>query len=75
MKNAEQRQQLLKTLYHARETNPKRGWVSHRDLTDAVGECEFSLDVLTELTFIKKDGYKYRITGQGVIQCEQTEQT
>jgi hypothetical protein len=74
MTNASQRQQLLKTLYQAREATPKKGWLSHRDLTDAVGECEFSLEVLTELTFIKKDGYRYRIMGQGVLQYEISEQ-
>ena len=71
MKNQQQRSKILETLYQAREITPKRGWVSNRDLIDAVGECEFSLEVLTELNFIKKEGFKYRITGQGVLESEQ----
>ncbi len=71
--NAQTRQSLLQTLYRARETKPFNGWVSERDLQNAHGEIGFALDVLVEIGQIKLDGYKYRITGAGVLAAEAAE--
>lgn len=74
MKNANiteikaQRQNLLEQLYDARllETKARKGFVSVNDLTDAVGKCQFNLGMLQEIGHVKRDGYRIRITGQGV---------
>ncbi len=68
--NAKARLALLKTLYRAREGNPFNGWVNERDLKSAHGEIGFALDILVELGQIKLDGYRYRITGGGVLATE-----
>ncbi|MCE7915396.1 MAG: hypothetical protein DYH15_12150 [Nitrosomonas sp. PRO4] len=69
--NAKQRQRVLEVLYNRREEKPKNGWLSEKDLNDAVGETEFALSVLVELGHVKRDGYKLLITGQGVVACEE----
>lgn len=72
--NAQKRQQILAVLYQAREaqaTNKaKDGWTSEADLKDAVGDIDFALSVLTEIGQVKRDGYRLRITGTGVLACE-----
>lgn len=69
--NARARQQLLTVLYAAREAKPDNGWVAVKDLKDAVGDgVDFGLAVLVELGQAKKDGYRYRIAGAGVLACE-----
>lgn len=72
--NAEKRQQLLLVLYQAREAQAankiKDGWTSEADLKNAVGDIGFALSVLTELGHVKRDGYRLRITGTGVVACE-----
>jgi len=73
MNHAQQRQRLLKILQEARIEDPKRGWVAEHHLKDALGSCEYSLSVLEELGLILADGFKYRITGQGVLQAEAAE--
>lgn len=67
-----QRGAILMLLYGARRTETKHspGFVAEADIRDALGECEFNLGVLVELGHIRRDGYKYRITGQGVEVCE-----
>lgn len=69
--NAKQRQRVLEVLYSKREEKPKNGWLSEKDLKDAVGETEFPLSVLVELGHVKRDGYKLLITGAGVVACEE----
>jgi len=73
MSNAKQRQALLALLYEAREQQPKKGWVSQKDMVDALGNCDFALEILAELGQIKRDGFKNRITGQGVLAYENNE--
>lgn len=72
--NAQKRQQILEVLYQARQeqaTNKtKDGWTSEADLKNAVGDIDFSLSVLTEIGQVKRDGYRLRITGTGVLACE-----
>jgi|GEM_PF-1358997 len=72
--NAEKRQQLLVVLYQAREAQAnnklKDGWTTEADLKNAVGDIDFALSVLTELGHVKRDGYRLRITGAGVVACE-----
>lgn len=72
--NAKTRQQILEVLYQARQeqaTNKtKDGWTSEADLKDAVGDIDFALSVLTEIGQVKRDGYRLRITGSGVLACE-----
>lgn len=78
MKNANiieikaQRQKLLKQLYDARllETKVRKAFVAIKDLTDAIGECDFNLGVLEELGHTKRDGYRIRITSKGVLAYE-----
>ncbi len=67
-----QRQEILTLLYAARlnETEIKKGFISANDLKQAAGECLFNLGVLQELGYIKKDGYRYRITAQGIDHLE-----
>lgn len=71
--NAKQRQRVLEVLYSKREEKPKNGWLSEKDLNDAVGETEFALSVLVELGHVKRDGYKLLITDKGVVACEEAE--
>lgn len=70
--NTLQRQQILEILYTVRETNPKRGWLSDTKLKEALGgkDIEFALGVLTELAYVKREGYELTITGSGVLACE-----
>ncbi|MCE9679597.1 hypothetical protein LZP69_10540 [Shewanella sp. AS1] len=67
-----QRQAILMLLYRARQNEQQhlKGFVSENDLNDSLGECRFNLDVLVELGQVQRDGYKYRITGQGVVATE-----
>ncbi|MEY4593572.1 MAG: hypothetical protein RIR18_2467 [Pseudomonadota bacterium] len=69
--NAQKRVDILKTLYMARESKPTNGWVSGHDLKNAHGNIAFALDVLTETQSVVQDGYKYRITGTGVLLAEE----
>lgn len=69
--NAKQRHKVLEVLYAEREKKPQSGWVAENTLKDAAGNVEFALSVLTELGHVKRDGYKYRITGQGVVAFEE----
>lgn len=69
-KNAQTRLAVLRTLYAAREAAPKDGWLSDYDLKQAHGPADFALAVLEELGQLKRDGYRYRITGAGVLACE-----
>lgn len=73
-KNAKQRQQILQVLYTARERQAGKpnsnGWTAEADIKDAVGDCVFGLSVLEELGFVRRDGFRLRITGQGVVECE-----
>lgn len=72
--NAQKRQQILDVLYQAREAQSgnknKDGWTSEADLKNAVGDIDFALSVLTEIGQVKRDGYRLRITGSGVLACE-----
>jgi len=70
-----QRQEILSLLYAARlnETEIRKGYISTNDLKQAVGDSLFNLGVLQELGYIEKDGYRYRITGQGVLAAERVE--
>ncbi|WP_299072822.1 hypothetical protein [uncultured Paraglaciecola sp.] len=67
-----QRLQILTLLYSARQNEQrlKPGYITESSITEALGECTFNLSVLIELKQIKQDGFKYRITGHGVEQCE-----
>lgn len=68
--NAQHRLDILRTLYAARERKPAQGWLAEHELKDAQGDPAFALDVLVELGQVKRDGYRYRITGQGVLIAE-----
>jgi len=70
-----QRHAILKLLYDARinETRVIKGYVTLKDIVDAVGECEFNLGVLDELNHIDRQGYKARIIGAGVLAYETAE--
>lgn len=65
------RRKVLQMLYTARAKDPESGYVFGREFRDALGECEFALAVLTEIGHVTRDGYQYRITGQGVIAFEE----
>lgn len=70
----ELRQNLLEVLYQARKKQAGKpnsdGWTPEAEIKNAVWPCAFALSVLQELAHIKRDGFKLRITGQGVIACE-----
>ena len=68
--NAKIRRAILQTLYAAREAKPVNGWVAERDLKDAHGDIAFALDVLVEAGLAAREGYRYRITGTGVLAAE-----
>ena len=72
--NAQKRQRILDVLYQAREAQASHkvndGWTSEANLKDAVGEIDFALSVLIEIGQVKRDGYRLRITGTGVLACE-----
>jgi len=67
-----QRQAILTLLYQARieETKHRKAYLPISDVTDAIGDCAFNLSVLEELNHIKCEGYKVRITGEGVLASE-----
>jgi len=73
-KNAQQRQQILQVLYAQRQAEAgqlqKDGWLAEAKLKDAVDDIAFALSVLIEFSYVIRDGYKLRITGQGVLACE-----
>lgn len=71
--NAKARLDILMTLYVAREQKPSAGWVAEHELKNAHGDIAFALDVLAEAALVKQDGYKYRITGAGVLAVEAAE--
>ena len=68
--NAQTRLALLQTLYAARSAKPADGWLAAHDLRNAHGEIAFALDVLVETGLVKADGFRYRITGAGVLAAE-----
>lgn len=68
--NAKTRQEILKTLYAAREQRPASDWLAECGLKNAHGSIAFALDVMIETGLVKQSGYKYRITGAGVLACE-----
>lgn len=73
--NAKIRLAILVVLYKARAVQTSKladdGWVSEAELKNAVGDISFVLSVLEELQLITRSGYKLRITGAGVLACEQ----
>lgn len=73
--NAKQRQRILEVLYQARAQSPcraeKDGWLPEAEIVNAVGECAFGLSVLADLKQVSRSGYMLRITGSGVLACEQ----
>jgi hypothetical protein len=78
--NALMRQQLLRLLYASREAKPASGWINERDLAASAaaappaGACAdigFALDVLCELGHARRNGFALRITGAGVLACEE----
>jgi NOL1/NOP2/fmu family ribosome biogenesis protein len=71
--NARKRFSLLQILYAAREARPDNGWVRESDLKDAVGKADFHLAVLEEIGQVKRDGYRWAITGAGIFAFEQSE--
>jgi len=68
--NAKARLALLQTLYRAREAEPRTGWLTERDLKDAHGDIEFAMGVLVESGQAVAEGFRYRITGAGVLAFE-----
>ena len=68
--NAVQRQQLLQHLYSAREQKPYDGWLTEQQLKQACGNVAFALDVLVELGWIQRNGFRSRISGPGVLAAE-----
>lgn len=68
----QQRQAILSLLYDARllETKVIKGYVKEYQIQDALDDCAFNLGVLIELGQIHQNGYKYRITGKGVLAYE-----
>lgn len=77
--NAKKRQRILEVLYHARAQSPCRlesdGWLPEVEIVNAVGECAFALSVLRELKLVSCSGYLLRITGAGVLACEDGQNT
>jgi len=73
--NAKIRLAVLTVLYKARAAQVGKladdGWVSEAELKNAVGDVAFALSVLEELQLINRSGYTLRITGAGVLACEQ----
>lgn len=70
MHHQEQRIVILKALYDARETQPKKGWIYAKDLRDLAGECDFALGYLVERGLVKANSYQYRITADGMDSVE-----
>lgn len=70
--NAKQRQAILETLYAVREAQPEAGWLAEAELKNAFKETNitFSLSILIELGYVKRQTYKLNITGAGVLACE-----
>ena len=75
--NALTRQRILEVLYQARESSSKGlekdGWLPEAEIRNAVGECTFALSVLAELKLISRSGYQLKITGAGVLACEENQ--
>lgn len=73
--NAQKRQQILEVLYRDRQANAGKlhqdQWTPLVELTHAVDDIDFALSVLTELKYVERSGHKLRITGAGVLACEQ----
>lgn len=70
----QQRYKLLHLLYRTRLEEDDLKFQSETpvsELTDALGDCTFNLGVLMEHGYVKKDGYKVRISGQGCLYFEQ----
>lgn len=72
--NAKIRQRILEVLYQAWEStakgSEKDGWMPEAEVRNAVGDCTFALSVLAELKLISRTGYQVKITGAGVLACE-----
>ena len=64
-KNAMQRLQVLEILYLAFEAKPKAGWVNERKIKE-LGDVEFAIESILELGLAKRNGFNYRITGDGM---------
>ena len=73
--NAKKRQKILELLYRDRQANASKlhqeQWTPLVDLTNAVEDIDFALSVLTELKYVERYANKLRITGAGVLACEQ----
>lgn len=67
-----QRNRVLLQLYQARrvEAGVLKTYTRQADIEDLVGDCQFNLDILVELRYIKQDGNRYRITAKGVLASE-----
>jgi hypothetical protein len=71
--NRKARRYLLELLYaerHKARNQEVGGYLSRRDLGDAVRDADFHLTVLAELGYLKQDGMRWRITGSGVLYLE-----
>lgn len=71
--NAKKRNEILGTLYGAREATINRmfpEWITENTLRDAHGDIQFAIGVLIEIGYIKAEGRRYRITGAGVVAYE-----
>ncbi len=75
--NAQKRQHILETLYQDRQANASRlhqeQWTPIAELKNAVDDIDFALSVLVELRYVERSGHKLRITGLGVVACEQSQ--
>jgi hypothetical protein len=71
--NRQARMHLLELLYaerHKARNQEVGGYVSRRDIGDAVAHADFHLAVLAELGYVRQDGMRWRITGSGVLYLE-----
>ncbi len=71
--NRQMRLHLLEVLYAERykaRNQDVGGYLSRRDLGDAVRDADFHLAVLAELGYLHQDGMRWRITGSGVLYLE-----
>lgn len=71
--HAQLRARLLARLYAARAADPANGWLTEHALRDAEGDVDFALSVLVEVGHVRRDGYRYRIAGSGVLAHEAQE--
>ena len=73
--NAKKRQKILELLYRDRQANAgklhQEQWTKLATLQNAVDDLDFALSVLVELRYIERCNHLLRITGAGVLACEQ----